>query len=158
MKKILIAAAVVLVGAIIYAFTSNKEDKTEKKDAPAKELVVQMTKDLYQKDIADLNNTKGFKYKGKKPAIIDFYADWCGPCRQVAPLLKELAKEYQDKIIVYRVNVDNEKELATTLGIQSLPTIVFIPMKGDPQAIVGSAGKDTFKKAIEEVLLGKPAK
>ena len=73
-------------------------------------------------------------------------------------LIKELAKEYEDQISVYKVNVDNEKDLASALGIQSLPTIMFIPMKGDPQVIVGAADKATFKRAIDQVLLKKPAK
>ena len=86
-----------------------------------------------------------WKYQGDKPCVIDFYATWCGPCRMVAPILKDLAKEYGDK----------EKELSMAMGIQSLPTIVFIPKTGQPQVIVGAADKATFRRAIDEVLLNK---
>lgn len=94
-----------------------------------------------------------WKYKGEKPAVIDFYATWCGPCRMVAPLLKSLAKEYKDRIAVYKVDTDKQKELSAVMGIQSLPTIIFIPKTGQPQIIIGAANKATFRKAIEEVLL-----
>ena len=87
------------------------------------------------------------------PAVIDFYATWCGPCRMVAPLLKSLAKEYKDQIVVYKVDTDKQKELSAAMGIQSLPTIIFIPKTGQPQIIIGAANKTTFRKAIEEVLL-----
>ena len=96
-----------------------------------------------------------WKYQGDKPCVIDFYATWCGPCRMVAPILKDLAKEYGDSIVIYKVDTDKEKELAMAMGIQSLPTIVFIPQTGQPQVIVGAADKATFKRAINEVLLKK---
>lgn len=155
MKKILIIAAIVAVAIVTYSFAV---PQGEKKDKPEKGVVIQMSNDLYLKNVADYNDTKEWKFKGDKPVVIDFYADWCGPCRMVAPLMKELAKEYEDQIVIYKVNVDNESELATALGIKNLPTILFIPKKGDPQVIVGSADKSTFKRAIDQVLLGKPAK
>ena len=96
-----------------------------------------------------------WKYQGDKPCVIDFYATWCGPCRMVAPILKDLAKEYGDSIVIYKVDTDKEKELAMAMGIQSLPTIVFIPQTSQPQVIVGAADKATFKRAIDEVLLNK---
>lgn len=167
MNKILIIATIVLLGVVTFAFAhsqlnqkegANKETigQQNDKNKTEKGVVIQMNKDLYLKDIADYRNTKEWKFKGNLPAVIDFYADWCGPCRQVAPLMKELAKEYEGKITIYKVNVDEEKELATAIGIESLPTILFIPMKGDPQVIIGSADKATFKKAIDQVLLAKP--
>lgn len=116
--------------------------------------VIQMDKQMFLDNIFDY--TSGYtdwKYKGEKPAVIDFYATWCGPCRIVAPLLKSLAKEYKDQIIVYKVDTDKQKELSADMGIQSLPTIIFIPKTGQPQIIVGAANKATFRKAIEEVLL-----
>ena len=158
MKKILIIAVLLMAGIVTYSFTHIPEDKVVKKDTPEKGTVIEMNGELYLKSIADYKSTKEFKFKGNKPVVIDFYADWCGPCRLVAPLMKELAKEYENKVTFYKVNVDNDRDLATALGIQNLPTILFIPMKGDPQAIVGSASKETFKQAIEQVLLGKPAK
>nr|WP_320039014.1 thioredoxin [uncultured Bacteroides sp.] len=155
MKKILIIGTIVVIAIVTYSFAI---PQGEKKDKPEKGVVIQMNNDLYLKNVADYNNTKEWKFKGDKPVVIDFYADWCGPCRMVAPLMKELAKEYEDQIVIYKVNVDNESELATALGIKNLPTILFIPQKGDPQLIVGSADKSTFKRAIDQVLLGKPAK
>jgi thioredoxin 1 len=89
------------------------------------------------------------------PVIIDFYADWCGPCRQLSPRIEEIAKEYAGKIIVYKVNTDKERELSQKLGIQSLPTLLFIPMKGQPQATMGALPKETLVKAVNEVLLVK---
>ena len=86
-------------------------------------------------------------------AIIDLYADWCGPCRQTAPIMKELAKEYAGKIVIYKVNVDKQKELAALFNATSIPLFVFIPMKGDPQLFRGAADKATYKKAIDEFLL-----
>ena len=96
-----------------------------------------------------------WKYQGNKPAVIDFYATWCGPCRMIAPILKDLAKEYGDSIVIYKIDTDKEKELSMAMGIQSLPTIVFIPKIGQPQVIVGAADKETFRRAIDEVLLNK---
>ena len=79
--------------------------------------------------------------------------DWCGPCRQTAPIMKELAKEYAGKIVIYKVNVDKQKELAALFNATSIPLFVFIPMKGDPQLFRGAADKATYKKAIDEFLL-----
>ncbi|NJK95599.1 MAG: thioredoxin [Bacteroidales bacterium] len=98
---------------------------------------------------------KEWNYLGDKPAIIDFYADWCGPCRMMAPRLEEVAKEYAGKIIVYKVDTEKEKALSANLGIQSLPTIVFIPRTGKPQATMGALPKESLVKAINEVLMVK---
>ncbi len=82
-------------------------------------------------------NPDKWVYEGKKPAIIDFYADWCGPCKKISPIVSKLAKKYQEKIVVYKVNVDTEKELAAMFGIRSIPTLVYLPMKGKPFQSVG---------------------
>ena len=113
-----------------------------------------MDKQLFLDNIFDYTSgSTDWKYKGEIPAVIDFYATWCGPCRMVAPLLKSLAKEYKDQIVVYKVDTDKLKDLAAAMGIQSLPTIIFIPKTGQPQIIIGATNKTTFRKAIEEVLL-----
>ena len=115
---------------------------------------VDTDKQMFLDNIFDYTSgSTNWKYKGEKPAVIDFYATWCGPCRMVAPLLKSLAKEYKDQIAVYKVDTDKQKELSAVMGIQSLPTIIFIPKTGQPQIIIGAANKATFRKAIEEVLL-----
>ena len=121
-----------------------------------KDLVIQMDKQMFLNKVFDYTTgATEWKYQGDKPCVIDFYATWCGPCRMVAPILKDLAKEYGDSIVIYKVDTDKEKELSMAMGIQSLPTIVFIPKTGQPQIIVGAAEKATFRRAIDEVLLGK---
>ena len=122
---------------------------------PGKGAVIPMDNAMFIKEIFDYTAHQEWKYQGSLPAVIDFYADWCGPCRMVAPILQELAQEYKGKITVYKVNTDQERELASAAGIQSLPTILLIPMEGQPQIIVGAADKNTFRKAIETVLLKK---
>jgi thioredoxin len=94
-------------------------------------------------------------YEGKKPCIIDFYADWCGPCKMVAPIMKELAAEYKDDIIFYKIDVDVEQELAAVFGVSSIPMILFVPMDGMPQAAVGALPKATMVEQIKLILLGK---
>ena len=123
---------------------------------PSKEgNVIEMDETLFLTRVFDYmdKNATEWKYKGDKPCIIDFYATWCGPCKMIAPTLKELAKKYKDSIYVYKVDVDKQKRLAGAMGIQSMPTVVFIPIKGQPQVIVGAADKDTFYRAVKEVLL-----
>lgn len=93
--------------------------------------------------------------KGDKPCIIDFYADWCGPCKQVAPILRDLAILYKNDIVVYKVNVDKEKELAAAFGIQSIPTFLFIPKEGQPQISMGALPREEFVKQIDTFLLKK---
>ena len=94
-------------------------------------------------------------YEGKKPCIIDFYADWCGPCKMVAPIMKELAAEYREDIVFYKIDVDVEKELAAVFGVNSIPMILFVPMEGQPQAAVGALPKETMVEQIKLILLGK---
>jgi thioredoxin len=96
-----------------------------------------------------------WQYLGDKPAIIDFYADWCKPCKLVEGPLKELAKEYEGKIYIYKVNVDKHKDLAKEIGISSIPTMIFAPIGKDPQILMGAKSKEELKKYIDEILLGK---
>ena len=118
--------------------------------------VIPMNKQMFIEKVFDYTQqTDEWKYKGDKPAIIDLYANWCGPCRQVAPILQELAKEYAGKIVIYKVNVDQEKELAALFQATSIPLFVFIPMNEAPQLFRGAADKATYKKAIDEFLLKK---
>ena len=98
-------------------------------------------------------NPDTWVYRGDKPAIIDFYATWCGPCKAVAPILDDLAKEYKDQIYIYKIDTDQEQELAADFGIRSIPSLLFIPMNGQPQMIQGAIGKEEFKKIIDEFLL-----
>ena len=115
--------------------------------------VVHITKADFLKKVYDFEkNPDEWKYLGSQPAIVDFYADWCGPCRQLSPVLDELAKEYSGKLIIYKVNVDNERGLATFFGIRSIPTLLFIPMKGKPQRSLGALSKTELKGIIKDVL------
>ena len=111
-----------------------------------------LTKDTFKEKVFNFEASKEWKYAGSKPAIIDFYADWCAPCRMVAPVLEELKDEYADKIEIYKVNTEEERELSAMFGIQSIPSLLFIPLEGQPQMAMGALPKDTFKQAIGDVL------
>ena len=98
-------------------------------------------------------NGKEWKYLGDKPAIVDFYANWCGPCKSLAPVLEELAKEYEGEIYIYKVDVDQENELSAAFGIRSIPTMLFIPMEGEPQITQGALPKNQIKEVIDTFML-----
>ena len=100
-------------------------------------------------------NGSEWVYEGDKPCIIDFYADWCGPCKMIAPIMAELAAEYKDEIIIYKIDVDQEKELASVFGVSSIPMILFVPAKGQPQVAMGALPKETMSEHIDSFLLGK---
>ncbi|MBN2349715.1 MAG: thioredoxin [Bacteroidales bacterium] len=111
-----------------------------------------LTKDTFKNKVFNFEVNKEWKYEGDKPCIIDFYADWCGPCKMVAPILEELAEEFKDKMYVYKVDTEAEQELAAMFGIQSIPSLLFVPVEGQPQMAMGALPKDTFIKAFKEVL------
>ncbi len=151
MRKFL-ATTFILISCVLCACAGNKQSENEDK----KGEVIQMNKAMFIKDVFDYTaNTDTWQYKGNKPAIIDFYADWCGPCRQTAPIMKELAKQYSNEIVIYKVDVDKEKELAALFNASSIPLFVFIPMKGEPQLFRGAADKATYEKVIQDFLLKK---
>jgi thioredoxin len=100
-------------------------------------------------------NAEDWVYEGTKPCIIDFYADWCGPCKIIAPIMKELAVNYKDDIIVYKIDIDQERELAAVFGITSIPLILFVPMEGPPQAALGALPKEVMEEQIKLILLGQ---
>lgn len=115
---------------------------------------IHLTKADFLKKVANYEqNPNEWKYLGDKPALIDFYASWCGPCKMIAPVLEELAKEYSGKIYIYKVNTEEEQELAAAFGIRSIPSLLFIPMNGKPQMAQGALPKAQLKEAIDEVLL-----
>ena len=128
------------------------DEETAAKEKPTTK-VVHITKADFLKKVYDFEkNPDEWKYLGSQPAIVDFYADWCGPCRQLSPVLDELAKEYSGKLTIYKVNVDNERGLATFFGIRSIPTLLFIPMKGKPQRSLGALSKTELKGIIKDGL------
>lgn len=115
-----------------------------------------LTKDEFLQKVYNYEkNPNEWKYEGDKPAIVDFYATWCGPCKMLAPILEELAKEYDGQIVVYKIDTEKEPELSAAFGIRSIPTLLFIPKSGDPQVAQGAMPKASLKKAIDEFLLGK---
>lgn len=115
-------------------------------------MATHLTKQLFKEKVFDFEANKEWKFEGDKPAVIDFYADWCGPCKTVAPILEELSEEYAGKIDIYKVNTEQEQELSSIFGIQSIPSLLFVPKEGEPQMAMGALPKETFKKAFKEVL------
>ena len=115
--------------------------------------VVYLTTQEFKEKVFNYDVNKEWKYAGELPAIIDFYADWCGPCKMVAPILQEIAKDYSGKLIVYKVDTESEQELAAAFGISSIPTLLFVPMTGQPQAAMGALPRQSFDKAIQDILL-----
>jgi len=145
-----------LIISSLFFITCNSESRSSSGGEKAGDTsVVQLTNEAFKKMIFNYDEGKEWKYEGSKPAIIDFYADWCGPCRQLSPLVEEVAKEYAGKIVVYKVDTDKEKILSQSLGISGLPTLLFIPAQGKPQMSMGAIPKESLIKAINEVLLIK---
>lgn len=115
---------------------------------------IHMNKEMFIERVMDFEtNKEEWIYLGDKPAIIDFYADWCKPCKLIAPIMEELAEEYKGQIYIYKVDTQVEQELASIFGIRSIPAVLFIPMKGQPQMSTGALPKETFKSAIDDFLL-----
>lgn len=114
---------------------------------------IKLTTQDFKDKVFNYETEKDWKHAGALPAIIDFYADWCGPCKMVAPVLEELSNEYEGKIVIYKVDTEVEQELAGVFGIQSIPTFLFIPVDGAPMMQPGAFPKKVFKEIIEEHLL-----
>lgn len=145
---------VVSLVALLLTACETKAINNDKKENKMK--TIELTKADFLKKVMDYEtNPQEWKYLGDKPAIIDFYASWCGPCKMVAPILEELAEEYDGQIYIYKVNTEMEQELAGVFGIRSIPSILFVPMEGQPQMATGAMPKSSFKEAIEQVLLKK---
>jgi thioredoxin 1 len=115
-------------------------------------MVEHLTKETFLNKVFNYENNKEWKYEGDTPCIIDFYADWCGPCKSVAPVLEELAKDFDGRINVFKVDTEKEQELASVFGIRSIPSFLFVPLTGQPQMAVGALPKDTFIKAFKDIL------
>ena len=133
----------------------NNQDVTTTKEEK-KMGTIHLTKAEFLTKVANYEaKPTEWKYLGDKPCIIDFYASWCGPCKTIAPILEDLAKEYDGQIYIYKIDTEKEQELAAAFGIRSIPTILFCPVGENPQMAQGAMPKDAFKQAIEEVLLKK---
>lgn len=111
-----------------------------------------LTLDTFKEKVFNFEVNKEWKFEGDKPCIVDFYADWCGPCKMVAPVLEELSEEYAGKVDIYKVDTEKERDLAAIFGIRSIPSILFVPLGSQPQMAAGALPKQEFVKAIESVL------
>jgi thioredoxin 1 len=152
MKKSILTLSIALVILLSNCHAGNPV-KSSANSGPG--TVIPLTNVVFKQKVFNYEVNKNWKFEGNLPVIIDFYATWCGPCRQLSPIVEELAKKYDGKIIVYKVDTDKEPQLAQSMGIQSLPTLLFIPVKGQPQSSIGAIPKETLEKAIREVLLVK---
>jgi len=115
-------------------------------------MLEHLTKETFKEKVFNFEVNKEWKFEGTTPCLIDFYADWCGPCKMVAPVLEELQKEYGQNLVIYKVNTEDERELSEIFGIQSIPSMLFVPVEGQPQMAMGALPKSTFEQAISEVL------
>jgi len=111
-----------------------------------------LTKETFMTKVFNYEKNKEWKFEGEKPCIIDFYADWCGPCKMVAPILEDLSKDFEGKLDVFKINTEEEQELASVFGIRSIPSFLFVPLEGQPQMAMGALPKETFVKAFKDVL------
>ncbi|MBL0134397.1 MAG: thiol reductase thioredoxin [Chitinophagaceae bacterium] len=116
---------------------------------------IKLTTEKFKELVFDYTTEKEWKYKGTLPAIIDFYADWCGPCKMVAPVLEELSDEFEGDVFIYKIDTETEMELSAVFGIQSIPTFLFVPLEGLPMMQPGALPKKAYKQIIEEELLPK---
>ena len=151
-KRVLFLTVGIL--SLLLAACETKAINNDKKGNKMK--TIELTKSDFLKKIVNYEkNPEEWIYLGDKPAIIDFYASWCGPCKMVAPILEELAAEYEGEIYVYKVNTEQEQELAALFNIRSIPSFLFIPMNDKPQMAMGAMPKSSFKEALDGVLLKK---
>ena len=114
-------------------------------------MVEHLTKESFIEKIFDFENEKEWKYKGTLPCVIDFYADWCGPCKMVAPVLEELATQYAGKVEIYKINTEEQQELSASFGVRSIPSILFVPKDGQPQMATGALPKSGFEDAFKDL-------
>jgi thioredoxin 1 len=147
---------VIVLGSLFLINNLNANDAS--KNNVKKEVagtVIHLTNEMFKKKVFNYDLNKQWKFEGDKPAIVDFYASWCGPCKTMSPIIEQIAKEYAGKIVVYKVDTDAETLLSQKMGISSLPTLLFIPLKGQPQGSLGAIPRESLVKAINDVLLVK---
>lgn len=165
-KKIYIPLIIVIITIgliLLLSFNGSGEDKnkpeTEKKfqitdsNKKNKKNMEYLTEQTFKEKIFNYDVNTEWKYEGDMPCIVDFYADWCGPCKMISPILEELSNEYDGKIKIYKVDTEKEQNLAAIFGIRSIPSLLFIPKEGTPQMAVGAMSKEGFVQAINDILL-----
>ena len=152
MKKV----NILFIAFVLSIFAVNAQSKAGTNTQNTTAKTIYLTKADFLKKIMNYEkNPNEWIYLGDKPAIIDFYADWCGPCKLIAPIMEELAAKYEGEIYIYKVDTDKERELAGLFQIRSIPSLLFIPLKDTPQMSVGAMKKDQYIDAIEKILLKK---
>ena len=154
MKTIYRATALAAIAIASLVACGNAGAKNDKKAEDTKKSVVELNTEQFNAKVYDMSKDD-LKFLGNKPAIVDFTATWCGPCQRIAPILEELAKEYEGEIVIYKVDVDQNKPLAKSFEVSSIPAVMFIPMDGEPVMTIGSRDKAKFQEQINTILLGK---
>ena len=156
MRKIILATVslFLFVTACNAKSAENNNPVSNDKEVESRVKTIHLTKAEFLERVVNYEeNPEEWVYLGDKPAIIDFYADWCPPCRIIAPILEELAGEYEDDIYIYKIDTEKEQELAAVFGIRSLPSILFVPMGEQPQMVAGALPKESFEEAIQDILV-----
>lgn len=153
-KPAIMAIAAILLSASCGNAGARNEKKSQADESQQKSYVTELNTEAFKTSVYDIDKDSP-AYLGDKPAIVDFNATWCGPCRRIAPILEELGKEYEGQIVIYKVDVDKCPELAQAFGISSIPALLFIPVEGEPVMTVGSRDKAKFKEQIDSILLKK---
>lgn len=153
MNKILKSLGLILLISLAYSCRSEAANTHEKKGDEI--TVIELTAEEFKTKVFDWENGGEWKYLGDKPAIVDFYATWCGPCRVLKPRLKEIAKEYGDQIVVYSIDAESAPQLSIIMGVQAYPTLYFVPMGGMPTQSVGLLSMKDLRKGVDEILLNK---
>jgi thioredoxin len=152
MKKTILFG--IMISLLAVSCSAKKEEAKNNDQKVNKMGTIQLTKAEFLTKVMNYEkNPKEWVFLGNKPCIIDFYATWCGPCKMLSPIMEELAQEYAGKVDFYKIDTDQEQELAAYFGIQSIPTILFCPMGDKPQIAQGALPKETLKQAIDEVLM-----
>jgi thioredoxin 1 len=156
----LTVTAMAFMGAVLLKNNSDSEinegdSVLEVEEKSNKSNMEKLTKEVFLEKVFDFEKNKEWKFEGDLPCLIDFYADWCGPCKVVHPILEELSKEYEGKIRIYQIDTEAEQELSAAFGIRSIPSLLFCPTEGQPQMAQGALPKASLKKAIEEILLSE---
>ena len=149
-----LAVIISLTGMMMLTGSENEPTNNSAKTIE-KSNMEKLTKDAFLEKVFNYEQNKEWQYEGDLPCLIDFYADWCGPCKMVHPILEELSEEYKGKITIYQIDTEAEQELAAAFGIRSIPSLLFCPVDGQPQMAQGALPKATLKKAIDDILLAQ---